>query len=520
MRQRPFRFLHAADLNISQPLNGLGDVPAHLLPRVVDAPRVAAERVFAAAITAQVDFVILSGNLLNPYQTGPWGPVFLVDQFEKLNAAKIPVFWATGKSDAAERLPTELELPPNVTVFPVSHVESSVFEKDGFSIAKILGVSRSSEHRKIRPGEFTPDNSGLFTIAVAVGKVNPSRLKNRGIDYWALGGNPVRHTSYGQFILAQMDEKKHEQSKSPTKFSSQESLKKTQNKDASDKKDSEIFSPIDLKRVREELSRSSIVHYPGVTLARNFDDNGHYGATLAEVDEFGQIQMSLVPTSPVRFVNEQVRVESTANLERLKEELRDRLISHRSLQDRYDLFVRWTVDGSQELETKLRRDAIVTPISDELRREFGTTEPFSWVVEIAPTLSENLPPEYYDQETILGDYLRKLRRYQMGEAHTPSLERYLPKDSPIFPQPESESLEIKSDKKSEKTFDLDEYAEPLLRSDTKKQEDILREASLLGVELLGFHESDELAQVTETKDFKESKRKVSHNPNVNVKYKK
>jgi hypothetical protein len=175
------------------------------------------------------------------------------------------------------------------------------------------------------------------------------------------------------------------------------------------------------------------------------------------------------------------------------------------------LFIRWTVNGSQELETKLRRDAIVTLIRDELRREFGMTEPFAWVVEIVPTLPENFPPEYYDQETILGDYLRKLRRYQMGEVSTPSLERYLPKETPIFPQPESEKLEIKSEGKSgeklEKPFDLDEYAEPLLRSDTRKQEDILREASLLGVELLGFRESDEHMKIMEIKDSHESKPK-------------
>ncbi|MDR1492831.1 MAG: hypothetical protein LBT05_08925 [Planctomycetaceae bacterium] len=503
MRQRPFRFLHTADLNINQPLNGLDDVPAHLLPRAVDAPRLAAERVFVAAVTAQVDFVILSGNLLNPYQTGPWGPVFLLEQFEKLNAAHIPVFWATGKSDAAERLPAELNLPSNVTIFPVSHVESFVFEKDGFSIAKILGVSRSPERRKIRPGEFAPDNSGLFTIAVAVGKINPSRLKNRGIDYWALGGNSVRHTSYGQFVPAGIDEKKQKQAKF-SRESKEEN--QNQNKNATGKKNHESFSPIDFKRMREEFSRSSIVHYPGATLARNFDDAGHYGATLVEVDDLGQVQTSLVPTSPIRFIDEQVRIESTADLERLKEELRDRLISHHSLQDRCDVFIRWTVDGSQELEMQLRRDAVVAPIRDELRREFGRAEPFAWVVEIVPTTPENFPPEYYDQETILGDYLRKLRRYQTGEADVPSLERYLPKESPIFPQPESEKIELKSEiksgKKQEKSFDLDEYAEFLLRSDKKKQEDILREASLLGVDLLGFRESDEYIKTTETKESK------------------
>ena len=467
MRQRPFRFLHASDLHIDRPVTGLGDIPSHLVQRVINAPRLAAERLFDAAIREQVEFVVLSGNVLNPYQTGPWGPVFLVSQFEKLAAANIRVYWAAGKLDAAERWPAELPLPTNVTLFPTSHVDEPVFEKDGFSIARILGESRSPERRKIRPGEFNPDSTGLYTLAVTVGKVNPARLKKRDINYWALGGMPARHTSYGEST-----EPERRPAKEPPKIpETQKSKNQNTDKDSKAKSDAQ-------KRVRDDFTHSSIVHYPGPTLARSFDETGNYGATLVEVDESGKTRLSLVPTTPLRFVREQVRFEPGMSFDRLKDELRDRLIAYRSMQDNYDLYIDWAIDSSEEFELKLRRDGTAEKIRDKLRQEFGMQEPFAWVVEIKPAIPEHFPPEFYEQDTIMGDYLRKLRRYYHADAKLPSLERYLPRDGPIFPQSEKSET-------TEAAPDLDEYAEPLLRANSIKRDDMLREAGLLGVDLLG-----------------------------------
>ena len=485
MRQRPFRFLHASDLYLGRPVTGLGDLPAHLLSRVVDAPRLAAERLFRTAISEQVDFVVLSGNIVNPYHTGPWGPVFLVEQFEKLKAANIRVYWAAGKLDSAERWPAELPLPSNVTLFPTSHVDDPIFERDGFSIARLQGVSCSPERRKIRPGEFNPDNTGLFTIAVAVGKVNPSTLKKRGIDYWALGGMPARHTSYGNPPAPRTIERNEvrptNEAETNTKANTRPNAEPPKaNGGTAPKQKSDAPKP-----VREDFLRSSIVHYPGTMLARSFDELGNYGATLVDVDETGKVHISFVPTSPLRFVDEQVRFESGTDFERVKDELRDRLITHQSLQDGYDLYIRWAIDASEDFELKLRRDGVAEKICDELRQEFGMNEPFAWVVEIKAAIPENFPPEFYDQETIMGDYLRRLRHYQLGETELPSLSRYLPQDSPIFPQENQPSQNIIE---NNSTNNLDDYAEPLLTKNSIKRDDLLRWAAMLGVEMLGENE--------------------------------
>ena len=84
MPHKPLRFLHAADFHLDQPLIGLGDVPEHLVQLMIDAPYLAAQRVFEAAMAENVAFVVLSGNLLDLSNPEPRALQFLIDRFGEL----------------------------------------------------------------------------------------------------------------------------------------------------------------------------------------------------------------------------------------------------------------------------------------------------------------------------------------------------------------------------------------------------------------------------------------------------
>src|SRR5262245_12489734 len=114
MSQRPFSFLHAADLHIDRPLAGVSDAPAPLVDLFVDAPLKAAERIFDAAIDQQVDFVVLSGDVIDEAEAGPREWLFLVDQFERLAERKISIYWCGGASDSRCDWPTYVSWPRNV----------------------------------------------------------------------------------------------------------------------------------------------------------------------------------------------------------------------------------------------------------------------------------------------------------------------------------------------------------------------------------------------------------------------
>ena len=74
MPNRAFRFIHAADLHLEQAPQGVAHVPDHLKDLFVDSAYTAARRVFEAACTEQVDFLVLAGDVLDARRTGPRGP--------------------------------------------------------------------------------------------------------------------------------------------------------------------------------------------------------------------------------------------------------------------------------------------------------------------------------------------------------------------------------------------------------------------------------------------------------------
>ncbi len=80
----PFRFIHASDFHLERPLMGVADVPDHLRELFLEAPYKAARQVFDAALTEDANFVVLSGGIVVPSDTGPRGPLLLTEQFARL----------------------------------------------------------------------------------------------------------------------------------------------------------------------------------------------------------------------------------------------------------------------------------------------------------------------------------------------------------------------------------------------------------------------------------------------------
>src|SRR5262245_59140802 len=117
MSQRAFRFLHASDLHLERPPSGLALAPEHLRPTLLETPYLAAERVFDIALNEQVDFVVLSGDVVHLESAGPRALVFLAEQFQRLAERDIQVYWAGGNVDPPESWPAALHLPSNVHRF-------------------------------------------------------------------------------------------------------------------------------------------------------------------------------------------------------------------------------------------------------------------------------------------------------------------------------------------------------------------------------------------------------------------
>jgi exonuclease SbcD len=404
MSQRAFRFIHASDLHLERPPSGLADIPEHLRQTLLEAPYLAAERVFEIALSEQVDFVALSGDIVHLETAGPRALMFLAEQFQRLAERDIQVYWSGGNVDPPESWPAALHLPSNVHRFGSARPEDRIHHRDGIPLARVTGLSRR-QRSKIRVTDFWPDPAGLTTVAVVYGSVDRAGLAERPIHYWALGGSHRRGTVLGA---------------------------------------------------------SQVAHYPGTNQGRTPDEAGLNGCTLVRVDGDGRIQPQLVPCDVLRWQQERVEVEPTTTRERLEQALRGRMQDLIAANPGLDLLVDWTVTGTGLLLASLRRGTLPSELLASLRQEFGRTATPAWSVTLEAE-PDALPDAWYEQQTILGDFLREARGHEPEDAENLNLEVFL----------------------SQRHAAGDLAAAVQLHGDQPQRQRVLRRAAALGAELLG-----------------------------------
>lgn len=403
----PFRFLHASDFHLERPLLGVPEVPDHLRELFLDAPYTSATKVFEAALAEDVAFVVLSGDILCPRSTGPRGPLFLAEQFAPLAARGIGVYWVAGAVDPPEAWPAVVKLPQNVHVFPFGRVEAATVHRDAGPLARLVGVCRDRQHA-LRPADFPADAAGLYTVAVAHGEVDTAVLQGQAAHYWALGGRHDRSTPQ---------------------------------------------------------CGPHVVHYCGSPQGRRPEESGVHGCTLVEVDQQHHTRTSLIPTDAARWLSERVLVEEATSPEDVQTRLRERMHTLLEAAPAISLLVSWTVAGRGPLVAQMRRGHLAAELLQWLRNDYGYRRPAAWSVSLEAEVSETLPPEWYEQETIRGDFLRALRQLQMNPEEPLALEQYVAESH------------LAGTLSAAVTF-----------TDKAARDRALREAAVLGVELLSGEE--------------------------------
>jgi exonuclease SbcD len=370
MSGRPFQFVHASDLHLEAPAGGLADAPEQLRERLLECPYQAAARVFDITLAERAEFLVLAGDVLDPWTAGPRGVLFLIEQFKRLGEHGVRVFWAGGSIDSPEHWPAGVSLPENVHHF-----------------AKYRG-----------------ETAGLFTVAVAYGEADSGALAHSDLDYWALGG----------------------QHSPATPFASRR-----------------------------------VAHYCGSHQARDPDDTGAHGCTLVSVDADGQPRLTQRPADVLRFRNEHLELPETAGRQTLEALLDDRLLNIAASSPGVDLLISLTVGGASPALGQLRRGALAGEVLERLRKEYGHGSPSVWCASLVAEPPETLPPECYEHDSLLGDYLRAIRKLQIDESLPIELTEYL---------------------------EGREHEEPLAHwpdlSDPGERRRVLRRAATLGIDLL------------------------------------
>ncbi|MFB3070960.1 MAG: exonuclease SbcCD subunit D, partial [Nitrospirales bacterium] len=106
------KFIHAADIHLDSPLRGLELYEGAPVEEIRGATRRAFENLIELALSNQVSFVVLAGDLFDgdwpDFHTG----LFFVREMAKLNDVGIKVFIVRGNHDAESTITKKLRLPP------------------------------------------------------------------------------------------------------------------------------------------------------------------------------------------------------------------------------------------------------------------------------------------------------------------------------------------------------------------------------------------------------------------------
>ena len=410
MSGESFRFVHASDLRLDRPPYGMANIPDHLREVMINAPLVAAERIFELALSENVDFVVLSGDIIDPNQAGPQALAFLHEQFQRLADRGIEVFWAGGTCDAPTHWPDEITMPENVNTFPLGSVAIQQFYRGDQPIANILG---RSGHGAISAADFLEASEELCSIAVAHGTADVGELTKQGVEYWALGGDH-RHQVLSTAPFA--------------------------------------------------------VEYSGTTQGRCPDETGQHGCVLCHADLDRNVHTQFVATDVFRWRTERTTLADGQTGQDLKRLLRERM-KHVAVEaaDR-PILVTWIVDGTSEHladQQRLTRELLIW-----LRDEFGHTTAPAWTVELQIEPNQTFPEQWCEEDTILGDFLRSVRDHEKDSEASLGLENLLA-DRPDWAVLAAELQVTDPQTRNEVLRDATAIGTSLLRGDDKALSDSL-----------------------------------------------
>ena len=395
------KFIHAADLHLDRPIEGLAELPVHLKSTLVDAPYSAAMRIFDAAITEKVDFVLLAGDVLDLETAGPRALSFLLNQFQRMLERNIHVYWVGGKTDSPDRWPSSIDLPKNVTTISANVVEQFSHRRSGKTIATIYAAGYDSQRRIA--GDFQAHVNDPFPIALAYGQWESANLSTYNVRYWALGGKHKRSITEKNGVY---------------------------------------------------------IAYAGTSQSRKIEESGAHGCTLCIVDANNKMQLRFIESDSVRWIQQKIVAAENVELDELKNILTERAIKISSSAREQTCLVQWLLSPTGNFNPEIRHQAWKAEIRDWLRKEFGQAIPAVWATEFEVEPPKALPQTWYEEDTMLGDYVRSVGRYQSDDSVSISLNRFLPS-----------------------SIQDDQFA-ALGRIDSAKRSEILQQASLVGLEYL------------------------------------
>ena len=164
----------------------------------------------------------------------------------------------------------------------------------------------------------------------------------------------------------------------------------------------------------------------------------------------------------VRWLTQRFAINENIKLDALKEQLAERALKLSADHVERTLLVTWQISTTGDFNPALRKDDVVEALTEWLRDEFGRgSKHCLWTTGVSIEPPARLPSHWYEEDTMLGEYLRTIGRYQGDESINLSLNEYL---SPDYANEEWSAI---------------------ARVIPARRDHVLQHAAIMGIEMLG-----------------------------------
>ena len=358
-----FTFIHAADMHLDTPFEGIARVSPAVAAQLRDASLEAFDALVDCAIRNDAAFVLLAGDNYDGAERGVRAQLRMLRGLERLSARGIQTFIVNGNHDPPEGWSAVKSWPEGVKVFGHEAVESAAVEREGVRLATVHGISFSQRTAgENLAARFTRASApgfhvGLLHCSAGVNTEHESccpttvrDLQAAGMNYWALG-----HIHKREFLC----------------------------------------------------EGGPWIVYPGNLQGRSAKPSecGAKGAVVVEVDGGQVARVEFAPVDRVRFVVAPVDVSTLADLPELRRMLVRRLEQLRKEHEGRGLLVRAVLRGRGGVHRDLIRAGAAEALCEDLRGECKDMEPFVWWESIQDATRPNLDTEQVRKR---GDFLSEL----------------------------------------------------------------------------------------------------------------
>jgi DNA repair exonuclease SbcCD nuclease subunit len=196
-----YRFVHAADLHLDTPFEGIRRAAPEVQAALVDASLEAWDALVELTLEREALFLLLAGDLYDGARRGLRAQLRFLRGIERLSEAGVRVFAVQGNHDpVGEGWSAVRRWPQGFTLFGSETVTSAAVERDGTRLATVYGISyaeratRDNLALRFRRGPGEGLHIGLLHCnvggAAAHEPYSPCSvddLVRARLDYWALG---------------------------------------------------------------------------------------------------------------------------------------------------------------------------------------------------------------------------------------------------------------------------------------------------------------------------------------------